>query len=143
MMKKMEKNFGRYKSVGRMDYGLTVDDLNGTMCPNQQMTFLHHKFKQICPKLPNFDPFSYSSWTARSKKYINMSGRQTGSAASFLSMLFLNWRLFLVLSGNLFRLISRRIQLFSQRCENIINQMKESYLAFENCKIEFYTCDCS
>ena len=44
-----------------------------------------------------------------------------------------------VLSGNFFKLILRRIQLFSQRCENIINQIKESYLAFENCKIEFYT----
>ena len=70
-----------------------------------------------------------------------MSGRQTGSAASCPSMLFFNWRLFLVLSGNLFKRISRRIQLFSQRCENIINQIKESYLAFENCRIEFYTRD--
>ena len=66
-----------------------------------------------------------------------MFGRQTGSAASCPSMLFRNWRLYLVLSGNLFKLISRRIQLYSQRCENIINQIKESYLAFENCRIEF------
>ena len=43
----------------------------------------------------------------------------------------------LVLSGNLFKLISRRIQLLSQRCENIINQIIESYLAFKNCGIEF------
>ena len=70
-----------------------------------------------------------------------MSSRQTGSAASCPSMLFLNWRLYLVLSGNLFKLISRRIQLFPQRYENIINQIKESYLAFENCRIEFYTRD--
>ena len=53
-----------------------------------------------------------------------MSDRQTGSVASCPSNLFLNWRLSLVLSGNLW-------QLFSQRCENIINQIKELYLAFE------------
>ena len=60
-----------------------------------------------------------------------MSSRQTGSAASFPSMPFLNWRLYLVLSGNLFKLISKRIQLLSQRCENIINQITESNLAFK------------
>ena len=75
------------------------------------------------------------------KQSEKMSGRQTGSTASCPSMLFLNWRLFLVLSGNLFELISKRIQLFSKRCENIINQINESYLAFENCIIEFYTCN--
>ena len=53
-----------------------------------------------------------------------MSVLKTGSAASFPSMLFLNWRLHLVLSGNSFKLISRRIQLFSQRCKTSLIRLK-------------------
>ena len=43
---------------------------------------------------------------------IQMFGRQTGGATPCLLILFFNWRLSFVLSGNLFKLISRRIQCF-------------------------------
>ena len=97
-------------------------------CENIYIQKISHRgahLQEISRLSGKFQVSSYYSLgrAASPEKTKKISGQQAGSAASCPSMLFLKWRLSSVLNGNLFELISRRIQLFSQRCENIINHM--------------------